>query len=64
MCYSECRSGLDASAALIYTIAVVLRTALAAAGVGFDGVAFNAFPGQGCEACMSVWGCAAFPDDN
>ena len=64
MCDPECRSGLDASPARVDAVAVVLRTTLAAAGVGFDGVAFNAFPGQGGEACMSGWGCAAFPDDD
>lgn len=64
MCYSECRSGLDASAALVDAVTVVLTSSKPAAGVGFYCVAFNAFPWQGCEACMTVWGCAAFPDDN
>ena len=62
MCDPESCSGLDASPALVDAVAVVLRTTLAAAGVGFDGVAFNAFPWKGGEACMSGWGCAAFPN--
>lgn len=64
MCDPESCSGLYASPALVDAVAVVLRTALAAAGVGFDGVAFNAFPGQGCEACMTGWGCTTFPNDD
>lgn len=64
MCDPEGCSGLYASPALVDAVAVVLRTALAAACVGFNGVAFNSFPGQGGEACMSGWGCAAFPDDD
>ena len=52
MCDPEGCSGLYASPALVDAIAVVLRAFDAAAGVGFDGVAFNAFPRQGGEACM------------
>lgn len=64
MCDPESCSGLYASPALVDSVSVVLRTTLAAAGVGFDGVAFNAFPGKGGEACMTGWSCAAFPNHN
>lgn len=64
MCDPESRSGLYTSPALVDAVAVVLRTTLSAAGVGFDGVAFNTSPRQGCKSCMTGWGCTTFPNDD